>query len=121
MHPPFVPPSINSQRQQQQQQQKYLVADVKQRLINVSVRFHAALRRQHLKTFATMYSVAKPAKANTKWRSLSTNSAGRSVKVESIFKHELSLVPLPLAKSEGQVNSAPKADLCTQCTSLGNT
>ena len=93
---------------------QHLIANVKQRLIDGSVQFHAALRRHHSKTFADMYKVAistqqcvqKYIKADRKLlqRLLNAVTAGRSVEMESILKHELSPVPLSLAKPGGQMN-----------------
>lgn len=62
---------------------------------------------------STQQSTQKSIKADRKLlqRLLTAVTAGRSVEMDSIVKHELSPVPLSLAKPGGQMNSTPKADL----------
>ena len=100
---------------------QYLISNVKQRLVDGSVQFYDTLRKHYSKTFVNMYKTAistqqsaqKSIKADRKLmqRLLNAVTAGRSVEMESILKHELAPVLLSLAKLGGQMNSTPKAKL----------
>ena len=62
---------------------------------------------------STQQGTQKSIKADRKLlqRLLAAVTAERSVDMDSIVKHELSPVPLSLAKPGGQMNSTPKANL----------
>ena len=94
---------------------------MKQRLIEKTVGFHDVLKKHRSKTFATLYkatvatkhNVQKTVKADRKHlqRLLNSFTAGRTVEMGSILKHELSPVPLSLAKHGGDMNSTQKSVL----------
>ena len=83
--------------------------------------FHDVLKKDRSKTFATMYkatvstkhSVQKTVKVDRKLlqRLLNAVTAGRTVEMGSILKHELSPVPPSLAKHGGDMNSTQKSEL----------
>ena len=93
----------------------YVITNLKQRLIEKTVVFHDVLKKHRSKTFATLYkatvstkhNVQKTVKADRKHlqRLLNAVTAGRTVEMGSILKHELSPVPLSLAKHGGDMNS----------------
>ena len=92
----------------------HVITNVKQRLIEKTVGFHDVLKKHSSKTFATLYkatvstkhNVQKTVKADRKHlRLLNAVTAGRTVEMGSILKHELSPVPLSLAKHGGDMNS----------------
>ncbi len=98
-----------------------LVANVQQRLIEGTVKFHDTMKRHNSKTFAHLYKahvssttkVQKTIKADRKLlqRLLNVVNAGRVINMLDILKHELSPVPLSLAKAGGDMNATPKAEL----------
>ena len=79
------------------------------------------LKKHRSKTFATLYkttvstehTVQKTVKADRKLLQglLNAVTAGRTVEMGSILKHELSPVPLSLAKHGGDMNSTQKSEL----------
>ena len=83
--------------------------------------FHDVLKKHRSKTFATLYkatvstkhNVQKTVKADRKLlqRLLNAVTAGRTVEMGSILKHELSPIPLSLAKHGGDMNSTQKSEL----------
>jgi len=90
-------------------------------LIEGTVGFHDTLRKHHSKTFADLYktnvstkqNVQKTIKADRKLlqRLLNAVTAGRPLEMATILKHELSPIPLSLAKVGGKMNSASKSEL----------
>ena len=99
----------------------HVITNVKQRLIEKTVGFHDVLKKHRSKTFATLYkatvstkhNVQKTVKADRKHlqRLFNAVTAGRTVEMGSILKHELSSVPLSLAKHGGDMNSTQKSVL----------
>ena len=83
--------------------------------------FHDVLKKHRSKTFATLYkatvstkhNVQKTVKADRKLlqRLLNAVTAGRTVEMGSILKHELFPVPLSIAKHGGDMNSTQKSEL----------
>ena len=78
------------------------------------------MKKSKLKTFGSLYqiSVKSKEKSNTVkaarkllQRLLTAANAGRSVEIGNILKHELSPVPLSLAKVGGTMNPTTKSDL----------
>lgn len=101
--------------------QKSVVLNVKQRLIEKSVQFHDPLKKHNSKTFGDLYKAKvitkqkeqKTIKADRKLlqRLLNSVSAGRTVDMTAVLKHELCPVPLSLATAGGEMNSTQKSDL----------
>ena len=95
----------------------HVITNVKQRLIEKTVGFHDVLKKHRSKTFATLYKATVSTKHNVKadrkhlQRLLNAVTAGRTVEMGSILKHELSPVPLSLAKHGGDMNSTQKSVL----------
>ena len=99
----------------------HVITNVKQRLIEKTVGFYDELKKHRSKTFATLYkatvstkhNVQKTVKADRKLlqRLLNAVTAGRTVEMRSILKHELSPVPLSLAKHGGDMDSTQKSEL----------
>ena len=99
----------------------HVITNLKQRLIEKTVGVHDVLKKHRSKTFATLYkatvstehTVQKTVKADRKLlqRLLNAVTAGRTVEMGSILKHELSPVPLSLAKHGGDMNSTQKSEL----------
>ena len=99
----------------------HVITNLKQRLIEKTLGFHDVLKKHRSKTFATLYkatvstkhNVQKTVKADRKLlqRLLNAVTAGRTVEMGSILKHELSPVPLSLAKHGGDMNSTQKSEL----------
>ncbi|MES9879848.1 MAG: hypothetical protein ABW185_03105, partial [Sedimenticola sp.] len=95
--------------------------NVTERLIDTTIPFHDTMKRNCSKTFASLYHCStvnqkqekKVVKADRKLiqKLLTVAQAGRNVKMDEILKHELSPVPLSLAKLDGEMNSAAKSDL----------
>ena len=93
----------------------HVITNVKQRLIEKTVGVHDVLKKHRSKTFATLYKATvstkhnaqKTVKADRKFlqRLLNVVTVGRTVEMGSILKHELSPVPLSLAKHGGDMNS----------------
>ena len=100
---------------------QHLVSNVQQRLIDGSVRFHDSIKKNFSKTFGDLYKTTvstkqhemKSVKADRKLiqRLLNAVTAGRPVELDSIMKHELSTVPLSIAKVGGNMHSTSKAEL----------
>ena len=100
---------------------QHLVSNVQKRLIDGSVRFHDSIRKHFSKTFGDLYKTTvstkqhemKSVKADRKLiqRLLNAVTAGRPVEMDSIMKHELSTVPLSIAKVGGDMHSTSKAEL----------
>ena len=98
-----------------------VLTNVKQRLIEETVGFHDKLTKHHSKTFADLYkanvstkqNIHKTIKADRKLlqRLLNAVTGGRPLEMENILQHELSPIPMSLAKAGGEMNSTPKADL----------
>ena len=100
---------------------QYLVPNVQKSLIDGSVRFHDSSRKRFSKTFEDLYKTTvstkqremKSVKAdrNLIQRLLNAVTAGRPVEMDSVMKHELSTVPLSIAKVGGDMRSTPTAEL----------
>lgn len=98
-----------------------LMTNVKERLIEDTVGFHDTMKKNRSKTFADLYkatvntkqNVQKTIKADRKLlqRLLNAATGGRPLEMMQILKHELSPVPLSLAKAGGEMNSTPKSEL----------
>ena len=94
---------------------------VRDRLVEKKVNFFDPVKRNNSKTFATLYkakvitkrSEAKTIKADRKLiqKLLNASQAGRQVEMEEVLKHELSVLPLSLVKSSGQMNATSKSDM----------
>ena len=99
----------------------HVITNVKQRLIEKTVGFHDVLKKHRSKTFATLYKATVSSKHNVQktviadrkhlQRLLNAVTAGRTVEMGSILKHELSPVPPSLAKHGGDMNSTQKSVL----------
>ena len=99
----------------------HVITNVQQRLIEKAVAFHDVLKKHRTKTFATLYkatmstqhNVQKTIKANRELlqRLLNAVTAGRTVEMGNILKHELSPIPLSLAKQGGDMKSTQKSEL----------
>ena len=97
------------------------MTNVKERLIEDTVGFHDTMKKNRSKTFADLYkatvntkqNVQKTIKADRKLlqRLLNAATGGRPLEMMQILKHELSPVPLSLAKAGGEMNSTPKSEL----------
>ena len=107
--------------QQKARGKQHLVSNVQKRLIDGSVRFHDSIRKHFSKTFGDLHKTTvstkqhemKSVKADRKliqWL-LNAVTAGRPVEMDSIMKHELSTVPLSIAKVGGDMHSTSKAEL----------
>ena len=89
----------------------HVITNVKQRPIEKTVRFLDVLKKHRSKTFVTLYKATVSTKHNVKadrkhlQRILNAVTAGRTVEMGSILKHELSPDPLSLAKHGGDMNS----------------
>ena len=103
-----------------------VVQNVQQRLISKEIGFFHPMKKRNLKTFAVMYQVSvvsqqkcQIVKADRKLlqRLLTAAHAGRTIEIASILKHELSPVPLSLAKVGGAMNTTSKSDLMNLLTS----
>ena len=98
-----------------------LIKYTEQRLKEKKVGFFDTIKKQNSKTFATLYKVPMTGKQSEKkllkadrkllQRLFNAASSGRSVQTADILKHELSPVPLSLAKQDGQMNTTSKSDL----------
>ena len=83
--------------------------------------FHDVLKKHRSKTFAILYkatvtikhNVQKTVKADINLLQLLLNAvtAGRTVEMGTILKHDLSPIPLSLAKHGGDMNSTQKSEL----------
>ena len=99
----------------------HVITNLMQRLIEKTVGFHDVLKKHRSKTFATLYKATVSTKHNVQktvtgdrnllQRLLNAVTAGRTVEMGSILKHELSPVPLSLAKHGGDMNSTQKSEL----------
>ena len=99
----------------------HVITNVKQRLIEKTVGFHDVLKKHRSKTLATLYkatvstkhNVQKTVKADRKLlqQLLNAVTVGPTVEMGTILKHELSPVPLSLAKHGGDMNSTQKSEL----------
>ena len=94
---------------------------MKQRLIEKTVECHNVLKKHRSKIFATLYKATVSTKHNVQktvkgdrrhlQRLLNAVTAGRTVEMGRILKHELSPIPLSLAKHGGDMNSTQKSEL----------
>ena len=83
--------------------------------------FFSSLKRHKSKTFKYLYNTTvtnknnerKTIKADRKLiqKLLNASQAGRKVDMKGILAHELSPVPLSLAKNDASMNSASKSDI----------
>ena len=90
-------------------------------MIDGSVWFHDSIRKHFSETFGDLYKTTvstkqhemKSVKADRKLiqRLLNAVTAGWPVEMDSIMKHELSSVPLSIAKVGGDMHSTSKAEL----------
>ena len=95
--------------------------NVKERLINKTVSLFATIKRNNSRTFGNLYKCIAVNKLNEKktikadcklmHKLFNALQAGRKVEMEDILKHELSPVPLSLAKLSGEMNSCAKSNL----------
>ena len=105
---------------QQKTGKQQLVSNVQKRLIDGSVRFHDSIRKHFSLTFGDLYKTTvstkqhemKSVKADRKLiqRLVNAVTAGWPVEMDSFMKHELSTVPLPIAKVGGDMHSTTKAE-----------
>ena len=106
---------------------KLLVTEfTEQRLKEKNVGFFDTIKKQNSKTFATLYKIPATEKQSEKkllkadrkllQRLFNAASSGRSVQTADILKHELSPVPLSLAKPDGQMNQTSKSDMLSLLT-----
>ncbi|WAR24223.1 P52K-like protein [Mya arenaria] len=96
-----------------------------ERLVSKKKQFFDPMKKMKLKTFATLYQVPVKAKQTTQiikadrrlmQRLFNAANAGRTVEIASVLKHELSPVPLSLAKVGGIMNPTAKSDLLAVLT-----
>ena len=90
-------------------------------MVDKSVKFFDPIKKNNSKTFGTLdktavtnkEKVTKTLKADRKLiqQLFNASRAGKKIEMKSILKHELSVVPLSLAKTNGQMNSTSKSDL----------
>ena len=100
---------------------QHLVSNVQKRLIDGSVWFHDSSRKHFSETFGDLHKTTvstkqhemKSVKMDRKLiqQLLNAVTAGRPVEIDSIMKHELSTVPLSIAKVGGDMHSTSKAEL----------
>lgn len=105
----------------QERGKEQVITNVKQRLVEKTVGFHDTLKKHGSKTFADLYKAKVSIKQNVQntikadrnllQRLLNAVTAGRTVEMVNILKHELSPIPLSLPKPGGVMNSTPKAEL----------
>ena len=98
----------------------HFLTNVKQRLIEKAA-LQDVLKKHRSKTFATLYKITMSTKHNVQktvkakrkplQRLLNAVTAGRTVEMGTILKHELSPTPLSLAKHGGDMNSTQKSEL----------
>jgi len=98
-----------------------VLQDVKSRLVEKSESFFDPMKKQNSKTFANLYkfeivtspSERKVIKADRRLmqRLVNAQQCGRVVDMSTILKHELAVVPLSLAKTDGTMHSTTKSDL----------
>ena len=89
--------------------------------VKKDVLFFDSLKKNNTKTLKTMYQTKvqgkqdeqKVIKADRKLlqRLLTASMAGRQVKMDEVLQHELSSLPLSLAKINGDMNSTSKSDM----------
>lgn len=94
---------------------------VRERLESKTVHFFAPIKKNNPKTFGTLYKCVTVSKTNEKktlkadrrlmQQLFNASQAGRKVQISEIMKHELSPVPLSLAKLNGDMQACNKADL----------
>ena len=90
------------------------------------VGFFDTIKKLNSKTFAALYQMSTAGKLSEKkllkadrrllQRLFNAASSGRSVQTADILKHELSPVPLSLAKPGGEMNTTAKSDLLSLLT-----
>ena len=95
--------------------------NVTERLVEKKVKFFDPVKRNNSKTFATLYktrvvtqkSENKTVKADRKLiqKLLNASQAGRNIEMERILSHELSILPLSLVKTNGQMNTTSKSEM----------
>ena len=89
--------------------------------IKENVQFIDSLKKNNSKTFKTMYQMTVPGKQNEQkvikanrkllQRLLTASMAGPQIKINEILQHELSSLPLSLARINGDMNSTSKSDM----------
>ena len=103
-----------------------IVQNVQERLILKKTGFFQPMKKKNSKTFAGIYQVSVGSKQKTQvikadrkllQRLLTAAHGGRSIEIGSIMRHELSPVPLSLAKVGGTMNTTTKSDLMNVFTS----
>ena len=99
---------------------EFVKKNAQQRLVNKELSLFDPLKKNKSKTFANLYKASvnhqnknKSVKAdrNLIQKLFNASQAGRSIEMQTILQHELSLVPLSLAKSNEQMNSTSKSAL----------
>ena len=97
-----------------------VVENIYKWLVRKDVPFFDPIKRNKSQTFATLYDTPvtlkngkKLIKADRKLlqRLLTASLAGRNIYMHDILKHELSNIPLSLAKVNGNLNTTTKSDL----------
>ena len=97
------------------------MSNVQKRLIDGSVWFRDSIRKHFSETFGDLYKTVVSTKQHEiksvtahrkliQWL-LNADTAGRAVEMDSIMKHELSTVPLSIAKVGGDMHSTSKTEL----------
>ena len=89
--------------------------------IEENVPFFYSFKKNNSKTFKTMYQTTVPGKQNEQkvikadrrllQRLLTASMAGRQIKMDEILHHELSSLPLSLARMNGDMNCTSKSDM----------
>ena len=104
----------------QQRGQQMVLENIGKWLVRKEMLFFYPIKKNKSKTFATLYASSisiqnekKVIKADRKLlqRLLTVSLVGRNIDMHDILKHELSNVPLSLAKVNGTLNSTTKSDL----------
>ena len=105
----------------EQRGQQKVVENASKWLVEKSVSFFDPLKKNKSNTSATLYNITVNNMQNDKkvvrtdrkllQRLLIASLAGRQIDMHSILQHELSIVPLSLATTNGTLNMATKSDL----------
>jgi hypothetical protein len=106
--------------------EQLVIDNVTARLVNKTVPFYDPLKKHNSKTFGSLYTTtvtnkqneSKTLKADRKLiqQLFNASQAGRKIEMQQVLMHELSIVPLSLAKTSGELNSTSKSDILTTLT-----
>ena len=97
-----------------------VVQNIQDRLDSKQTEFFGPMRKKNLKTFASMDQITVKSKEKTRVvtadrklleRLLTVANTGRFINIGDVMKHELSQVPLSLARTGGTMNTTTKSDL----------